>query len=247
MRKAAAVCVGFLSVIVPAAAHAQTRTTGGFVSVNGLGQAGGDEVIAQSQGLTVYGESGTTSASQQVELAAGLLDIGAGFRMEDFGVGLAFTSSKNTNTAAITGSIPHPFLFDRRRNLSSSLDELEHKEQVVHLQAWYFVPVAEKVEIGLFLGPSFYRVTQDYVTGLGQFTESSSFDTVSLPVSRATAKKSQVGYNIGADATYAITPNVGVGALLRFTRASPELDLGSTTMTMNVGDIQVGGGIRFRF
>jgi hypothetical protein len=234
-------------LLVPAAARAQTQGVKGFVSVNGLFQAGGDEILAQSQTFTVYGEQATTSATQEIGGGSAIFDIGAGFRVNQFGLGVTFTSSSNTNTAAVAGSIPHPFLFDRPRTVATSFDDMDHKERVVHVQAYYFIPLNEKAEVALFVGPSFYNVTQDYVTGLGSFTESSDFATVTLPVGRATAKESQVGYNIGAEASYWLTSNVGAAALLRFTRASVDLDLGGDPVTLNVGDIQIGGGIRFRF
>jgi len=65
------------------------------------------------------------------------------------------------------------------------------------------------------------------------------------PVERAS--DSQVGYNVGAEATYRFTPMVGVALLLRFTRASPEFDFGGEPTTVNVGDVQFGGGLRLRF
>ena len=68
-----------------------------------------------------------------------------------------------------------------------------------------------------------------------------------MALGRATASDSQIGYNVGAEATYKFTPNVGAAALLRFTRASAELDFGGQPVTMNVGDLQFGGGLRLRF
>ena len=91
---------------------------------------------------------------------------------------------KSTNSASISGSIPHPIFFDQPRTVSSTLDGLEHTEHVVHLQAYYFVPVARKMDVGVFIGPSFFSVRQDYVTGLNAFTESSNFETVSIPAGR---------------------------------------------------------------
>ena len=252
MRICTVLGVALLALFVPAAANAQS-TSGGpagghiFLSVNGLGQAGDGEIIEQSGSLTVYGESATLSASQGVPLANGVFDLGGGVRSDRFGVGVAFTNSTSTNTGVALASIPHPFLFNRPRNAIVDVDGLEHKERVVHLQAYYFAPILDKAEIGLFIGPSFYSVKQDYVTGLDSFTESSSFDTVSVSLGRATASDSQVGYNVGAEATYKFTPNVGAAVLLRFTRASAELDLGGQNVTMNVGDVQFGGGLRLRF
>ena len=247
MRKFTVLSAALLALCVPSLVAAQSAGGHVFISVNGLGQAGDGEVINQSQSATVYGETATVSSAQNVSLAAGVLDIGGGFRTDRFGVGVAFTTSTNTDPGIATASIPHPFLFNRPRTSISTIDGLEHKERVVHVQAYYFLPVAEKAELSLFVGPSFYNVEQDYITGFNSFTESSNFETVTVPVTTATASDAQIGYNIGAEATYRFTRNVGAGVLLRFTRASAELDLGGQPMTMNVGDLQFGGGIRFRF
>lgn len=252
MRNCTVLGVALLSLFVPAAVGAQSTSgmpAGGhvFLSVNGLGQAGDGEVIEQSGSMTVYGETATLSASQAVPLAGGVFDFGGGFRTDRFGVGVAFTTSKNTNTGIAVASIPHPFLTNRPRTAIVDVDGLEHKERVVHLQAYYFAPILDKAEIGLFVGPSFYNVSQDYVTGLDSFTESSNFETIGVTLGRATASDSQIGYNLGAEATYRFTPNVGAALLLRFSRASAELDFGGQPVTMNVGDIQFGGGLRLRF
>ena len=244
--------VALLALVVPAAAHAQATSgmpAGGriFVSVNGLGQGGDGELIDQTVSWTVYGETATQQALQQVSMSGVVLDFGGGFRTDRFGLGAAFSASKDTNTGAVASSIPHPFLTNRPRTSVTDVDGLEHKERVLHLQAYYFLPIHEKAEIGLFLGPSFFSVDQDYVTGLGSFTESANFETVTVQTGRASASDSQVGYNVGAEATYRFTPMVGVALLLRFTRASPEFDFGGQPTTVNVGDVQFGGGLRLRF
>ena len=251
MPNSVVVRLALVSLLVPAAAYAQSSSqpAGGhvFISVNGLGQGGDGELIEQSRTATVYDEAATATASQQVALPNFLFDIGAGYRTSQFGVGVAFTTGSDSSTAVGVTSIPHPFLVNRPRTVITELDDMEHKERVVHLQAYYFLPLDDKFELGLFVGPSFYNVKQDYVTGLGAFSETSNVDTVSVSLGKATASDSQVGYNIGAEATYAFTPTVGAGLLLRFSRASAELDLGGQPATLNVGDIQFGAGLRFRF
>ena len=244
--------VALLALVVPSAAHAQATSgspAGGriFVSVNALGQGGDGELIDQTESWTVYGETATQQALQQVSMSGVVFDFGGGFRTNRFGLGVAFSASKDTNTGVVSSSIPHPFLFDRPRTSLTDIDGLEHKERVLHLQAYYFIPIQEKAEIGLFLGPSFFSVDQDYVTGLGSFTESSNFETITVSPGSASASDSQVGFNVGAEATYRFTPTVGAAVLLRFTRASPEFDFGGQPTTMNVGDVQFGGGLRLRF
>ena len=259
MRNAVVVCAGLLTLMLPSVAMAQAPAQpqpqsqgmmpfGGkvFVTINGLYQPG-EETIEQTTTFTVYDETATTGASQNVKNGGGMFDIGGGYRTNRYGIGIAYTRFKSTNSAAISGSIPHPIFFDQPRTVSSTLDGLEHTEHVVHLQAYYFVPIAEKMDVGVFIGPSFFSVRQDYVTGLNAFTESSDFSTVAIPTGRGTAEDSPVGFNIGGEVTYSITRNIAGAFLLRFSRANADLDFDGATHSWKAGDVQVGAGIRLRF
>jgi hypothetical protein len=244
---------------LPAVARAQAQSTGQtqstgmmpagghvFVSVNGLYQPG-EETFEQHASYSVYDETATATALQTVKNGGGMFDIGGGYRTKSFGVGLSYTRFKTTNSAAITASIPHPIFFDRPRTVATSLDGLEHTEHVVHLDVYYFVPLAEKMDVALFVGPSFFSAKQDYVTGLGAFSESSDFATVTLPLGKATAKDSPVGFNIGGEITYTVTPNVAGAFMVRFSRAGANFEFDGEDHSIDLGNVQVGGGIRFRF
>ena len=257
MRNAVVLCAGLLTLMLPSVAMAQAPAAapsqgmmpfGGkvFVTINGLYQPG-KETIEQSVTFEVYDETATTGATQDVKNGGGMFDIGGGYRTNRYGIGISYTQFKSTNSASISGSIPHPLFTDRHRAYSSTLDGMEHSEHVVHVQAYYFVPVAEKMDVAVFIGPLFFSVRQDYVTGLNAFTESSNFETVTIPTGRGTAKDSPVGFNIGGELTYPITPNVAGAFLLRFSRANADLDFDGLTHSMNVGNVQVGGGVRLRF
>src|SRR5687767_1473451 len=226
MRNAVVLCAGLLTLMVPNVAKAQAQSQGQsnpwmpaggrvFVAINGLYQPG-KETTEQAVSYTAYDEQANAGAIQDVKNGGGMFDIGGGYRTNRYGVGISYTQFKSNNSALIAASVPHPLFFDRPRNVSMTLDGLEHTEHDVHLQAYYFVPVAEKMDVGVFFGPSFFSVTQDFVTGLNSFTESSNFETVSIPVGKGPVKDSPVGFNIGGELTYTITPNVAGAFLLRF-------------------------------
>ena len=261
MRNAVVLCAGLLTLMLPSVAKAQAQApaptqgqsnawmpAGGrvFVTINGLYQPG-HETIEQAVSYGVYEETATASATQDVKNGGGMFDIGGGYRTNRYGIGISYTQFKSNNSAAISASIPHPLFFDQPRTVSITLDGLEHTEHVVHLQAYYFVPVAEKMDVGVFIGPSFFSVKQDFVTGLGAFTESSDFSTVTIPTGKGTAEDSPVGFNLGGEVTYSFTPNVAGAFLLRFSRANADFDFEGTDVSRNVGDVQVGAGIRLRF
>ena len=218
-----------------------------FVTINGLYQPG-EETIEQSATFDVYDETATTGASQDVKNGGGMFDIGGGYRTNRYGIGISYTQFKSTNSASISGSIPHPLFFDRhrarprRRWTAWSTPSTSCTCRPITSSRW-----PRKMDVGVFIGPSFFSVKQDYVTGLNTFTESSNFETVSIPAGHATAKDSPVGFNIGGELTYTITPNVAGAFLLRFSRANADFEFDGATTSMNVGNVQVGAGVRLRF
>ena len=61
-------------------------------------------------------------------------------------------------------------------------------------------------------------------------------------------KDSAWGFNIGADMTYAVTPTIGVAALMRYTRGTVEFNISDTqTADVKAGGFQIGGGVRLKF
>ena len=97
-------------------------------------------------------------------------------------------------------------------------------------------------------GPSWFNVNQDLVTDVA-YTELYPYDAAafsSATVSRAT--KSKVGYNVSADVGLRLSRNVGVGGIVRFSRASLDLvAANATTAKVDAGGLQVGGGLRVFF
>ena len=257
MRNAVVLCAGLLTLMAPSVAKAQAQNQGQsnpwmpaggrvFVAINGLYQPG-KETIEQAVTYRAYDEDAHAGAIQDVKNGGGMFDFGGGYRTNRYGIGISYTQFKSNNSAVVAASVPHPLFFDRPRNVSMTLDGLEHTEHVVHLQAYYFVPVAEKMDVGVFIGPSFFSVTQDFVTGLNSFTESSNFETVTIPVGKGPVKDSPVGFNIGGELTYTITPNVAGAFLLRFSRSNADFSFEGANVSMNVGNVQVGAGVRLRF
>ena len=259
MRNAVVLCAGLLTLMLPTVAKAQAQAPastqnqgmmpfGGrlFVTINGLYQPG-SETIDQAVSYQVYEETANANAIQDVKNGGGMFDIGGGYRTNRYGIGISYTQFKSNNPGAVAASIPHPLFFDSPRNVSFALDGLEHTEHVVHLQAYYFVPVAEKMDVGVFIGPSFFNVKQDFVSGLGSFTESANFDTVTIPTGKAPVEDSPVGFNIGGELTYSVTRNVAGAFMLRFSRATADFVFEGTEVSMKVGNVQVGAGVRLRF
>jgi hypothetical protein len=150
----------------------------------------------------------------------------------------------STSDVALDATLPHPVFFDQPRHVTSTQSGAKHSEDVVHINAIWMMPVANKLDIGIFGGPSIFAVKQDTVETV-TVTETSDLahPTVNAPLSRVS--KTVVGVNFGADVQYLIGKKWGVGGTLRYSVGSMSLPGGADDLT--VGGFQIGGGGRFRF
>jgi len=235
---------------VPSAAQAQTAWTDhARVSINfGLEQPPSTTFAGTTTIAPVYLETATVNTSYGVSSGKSF-DGGVLIRVAGgFGVGAAVSSFTKSQTAAVTGTIPHPFFFNTLRPISGTSSSLERSETAIHIQAGYVIS-SKRVDVAITGGPSFFNVSQDLVAD-ATYTEAYPYDTTTFSattISKATATK--LGFNVGADIGVKLSKNVGVGGLVRFSRASVTFPLARTTsgVTTDVGGPQVAGGVRFFF
>jgi hypothetical protein len=217
----------------------------GYVHLN-VGVQASSEDLAQNGAVPLYDEQATFTALSEVE-GGPFLDIGGGWRVwSQMYVGLSYTRLGDDGAAAITGRVPHPLFFDRFRDVGGTAPNLSHTEQAVHLQAVWRQPVTTAFDVAVSLGPTFFSVKQDLVSGLA--LAEGPGDNVSISgVPITEVSESTVGFNLGVDGTYMFTRRLGGGAFIRYTGGSVDLEAPGATVSLDVGGFQVGGGIRFRF
>lgn len=261
MRKCPILIAGVLVVLGATNAVAQTgvppapgRIT---VSINGGFQSSSQD-FSRAFTFGLYDEEGQLASSQPDIEGGGLFDIGATGRVYgNFGAGIAYTLVTSSGDGTATGSFPHPLVFDRFRSFSASVSGLQHKEHGVHLAATWHIPFTETLDFTLSAGPSIFSVTQDFIV-TGDIVdrviaaEAPPFDTVNVSgVSVSSLKKTTVGFNIGADATYTVTQRfgagIGVGVMMRYTRGDADFTVDNGEITVKAGGFQIGGGLRVRF
>jgi hypothetical protein len=150
--------------------------------------------------------------------------------------------------ATLSGSVPHPLCFDRSRSVGVELGQLQREELGVHLQARGIVASGRRAEVGVFGGPSIFRVSQEMVTGFG-YGEAYPYDEVSFRAAEtARAAATRLGFNIGTDVTMFLTRQLGIGATIQFARGSVNLaSAGGDGQRVTVGGLRAGGGLRVRF
>lgn len=236
-------CVAMFALglsVAPASAQTMQWTDKGYVSINGGVQAGSD-TLDTAASFPLYDETATVSSTQKVK-GGGFFDIGGAYRVwrNNLLAGVSFTHTSSDTGVALTASIPDPIFFDRPRAVSSTLSGAKHTENAVHINAIWMMPVANKLDVGIFAGPTIFSIKQQTV---GTLTVTEPGPTVSAPLGEV--KKTSGGFNVGVDVQYMIAKRWGVGGLARYAWGSATIE--GATEKLKLGGFQIGAGGRVRF
>jgi hypothetical protein len=223
----------------------------GYLTVNGGAQVG-SQTFDETATPTIYGEAASIQTPHTIDGGA-LFDLSGGVRVAgNLGVGVAYSYFSTSESPTVTAQIPNPLFYSRPRTATASAGSLEHTESVVHIQALWMLPASHKMDVAFTAGPSIFSVSQDMVSeditnGLVEGAPPYSSVTLSsVPVVRQ--KKTATGFNVGADVTYMVVRQFGVGVSLRYAAASVDLPTaGGGEVSVDVGGFQIGGGVRVRF
>jgi hypothetical protein len=198
--------------------------------------------------FTIYQETGSTRVTYPVE-AGPLFDVSGGVRLwRGLGVGLAVSRFALDGVAATTTSVPHPLFLGQNRQVIGEGDAIRREESGIHVQAQYLVAVGRKLHVTLMAGPSVLQVNQALVIDVN-YTQEYPYDTATFTgVDSRRVKASAVGFNAGADVRWMFSRTIGAGVLVRFTRATVDLDAADNrTISVDAGGTQIGAGVRFAF
>jgi len=241
-------CSVFAGTAHVASAQSQAQDRG-YINI-GWGVESGSSAMTDTRTSQRYDETETITTSAEFT-SGSLFDVGMGLRVfKNFTVGIAYHQEQNDTESTITGSIPSPVFFNRPRTLNVT-EPLNRKEMATHLVLGWWVPIGDKFDVMVSGGPSFFRLTQDAVSEVTPTEPGGNFTTVSASVDTTERSKSVTGFNVGADATYIVWSNdsvrIGAGGFVRFTQASTEIEMLSSSQPTDVGGVQFGFGARIRF
>ena len=226
---------------------ATAQTTRGFVAVNG-GLQSGSKGFSQDRLVDspLFGPEDGTLTARHPGGNATVFDVSAGARLwRQLGVGVGVSRLSRSETVGLTGQLPHPFRFDRPRAVDGTEAGVASEETALHVHARWGIPVSQSVEVALFGGPTFFSVSQAFVTGI-DFDQAYPYDTATLTSAMTrTQDGSTIGFNVGADIAVYFSRWVGVGGLIRFSRS--KVDLGDSPTTIAVGGLHTAAGLRLRF
>jgi hypothetical protein len=252
MRKTmwlAVVVVGMITIAGVSGARAQIIEweDRAFVNVS-VGAQTQSHQFESSLTFPLYDETGVVNASYD-NGGGFLFDIGGGVRIRrNIGAGVSFSRFSNTSDVPVDATIPHPIFFDQPRQVTTAAAGLKHSEVGINIFGLWMIPLSEKTDLAVFGGPSIFMVKQDLVSGVSiPQPEAPPFTPVVTP-QVSEGKGNAIGFNVGVDWTYMVTPQFGAGAFARF-NGGPTADVstGDQAVDVRVGGFQIGGGIRIRF
>jgi hypothetical protein len=210
----------------------------GFVNINGGAQPA-TRSIEKSETRPLFGETATISASQGIKNGA-IFDMSAGYRVwHGLAVAFGYTHLGSNSDSSVVAVIPDPLIFDRPKTVTATQTGLGHSEDGFHLQAVWFLPIDDKIDVAVSIGPSFIKVKQELVSG---FTIPAGTQNLALTV--GSEEGTATGINVGVDGSYLFTRNFGVGLFLRYAGGSVDLP---SVPDLHVGGFQIGLGARVRF
>ena len=241
-RTVLAVFLG-LSLGGASAAHAQSGPSVPpefYVNVSVGAQTPGHTVNSAST-FTLYDEEGKLDSTYRSRSAV-IVDIAGGHRIwRSMSVGAAYTEFSKSSTGETIATVPNPLFFDQPVVTGTiGLGELEHKEHGLHVNAAWWIPISDKIDIAISVGPSFIFVTQEVAT-LPVVEDGTQNVTGFLKEKQS---GTAFGVNVGFDGTYLFTPRFGAGLLVRYAGGSVDLP---NLKGLTVGGFQIGLGIRMRF
>jgi hypothetical protein len=241
MKKTTSLMVLTAGLLLAGASKTAAQTPLGgklFVNISGGGQMSTD-TLTTGNALTIYGQTATWTTTENID-GGGLFDINVGYRVwRDLGIALGFSSFSSDGSAAGVAVVPSPIFFNRPNTVTLDLSTAPRSERNMYLVAMWFVPIRDKIELAIAVGPSFTRVKQQLVTDI-QIPAGTS-DAIPFIVTQSGTSK---GVLVGIDGTYRFRPWLGAGAFIRYNGGSVDLD---QVADVKAGGAQAGIGARLRF
>ncbi len=219
----------------------------GYLSLN-AGYQGTTNSFSNTWSYASNLETAAITAAYSVKPAL-LIDGGGGARVwRDLALGVAVSRSERSDAAGVSASVPHPFFYNKPRTYQGTTVGPQRTETGVHIQAMWTAAVARSVQASFFGGPSFFNVRQVFVSSLN-LSDAYPYDSISLANASTEARSgSKVGFNVGADLTYLLYREIGVGAMVRFSGATvPFTAPDGSALSLKAGGVQAGAGLRVRF
>jgi hypothetical protein len=208
-------------------------------------------ILKNTQTFQQYQEQGSLTEERTIARRV-FYDGGAAARVvSGLHHGASFSFFNDNGAGGVTAQVPHPFFFKQLRATTGTAPA-GRKETAVHIQAAWTAQAAGDIEFTAFGGPTFFQTEQALATKLNLTLASEVYPYDSIPtfpgVTTQTIKDNVKGYNAGADMTWRLGKNFGLGALIRYSHGTKNVTpTGGQAVKIDTGGLHAGGGLRVIF
>jgi hypothetical protein len=220
-------------------AHAQTPSDPNmFLSISGGGQFQ-KRTFSETSTFALFDDLGTVTANQTVG-SGFVFDASVGYRVwRRLSIAVGVSTFRGRGTADALVTIPDPL----RRGVSTSKSfsasdygNLNQTGTALNFQAVWIKPLTDKLDLWMFVGPSFIHVNQQVASATETANPAAS-------VNHDSGNTGKAG-TIGIDLNYKMSERYSVGGFVRY--AGGQVNLPSVSK-LKIGGVQVAGGIRIHF
>jgi len=176
------------------------------------------------------------------------LDIGGGVRLwRRLAAGMQVSRAKSSGRMESTYTLPYPFLFSAAR--SATLETGTRRSILdVHLQARLDLFRTGSWKATVFGGPSFTWLDQVLAPDRIDYTYVYPFDEIQLREGGDGQTSGQgPGGHLGFTVVRQLRPRVSLEGLVRWNRATLDLETDLGNARVRTGGLQIGGGLQVRF
>jgi len=194
------------------------------------------------------GEDGSFTARYRF-VSAIAVAARAGVRVGgNLGLGVGVSRFVRQGEATVAAALPHPFFFNRPRNVTGVASDLKREETMVSAELAWLLRPRRKLDVMLFAGPAYFTTRQAMATR-PRYTETYPFDTATfVGVDAQTVNKAGVGFTAGFDVSYRLSKRVGIGSLIRYSRAMATFSAApGSNARVTLGGVQTTAGLRVGF
>ncbi len=210
------------------------------------GAVGASEVaLSGSRSFALFSEEASLDTFYEEPPARGV-EVGALVRLKGpLALGASAELLESDRSALYSNKLPHPFFYERHRELSGSRADLIHREQALHFGPVGTFDFGERVIVDVFGGGSLFLTEVDVIDEV-LYDEVFPFDqVVPLGTTLRRLEENPWGYHLGTSATVRIAGILGLDFSLRYSRATVRFESADgEELSLDAGGLRLGAGLR---
>ena len=213
--------------------------------LNGVTESS-DFGVTESRSFSIFKETATLDVNYHESSRRSGYEFGALVRiLGPVGIVASAELFDSAPSATYRNRLPHPFFYDRLRELSGEQPALSWSERALHVDPVLSLDFGPRLSVDAFSGVSIF-FTETEVLDEILYEEVFPYDSL---VSKGTTFRRMearpLGYNLGVSTTLRLLGVLGMNFGLRYSRAEVRLDLAEgREIHFEAGGLRFGAGLR---